>query len=277
MNNFLRFLVSYHLIILFILLESVGLVLLVNNNNYQNTRYTNFVKNTIGIYAEKRANMLQYFSLRDVNQKLSEENTRLKNIIEKNNIFRTSQLKEFTIKDTISKQEYSYLSAKIVNNTVNKQYNYITLDKGSLNGIEKEMSVITQNGVVGIIVSVSDRYSIAISLLNRNLKVSAKIKKNNYFGSFDWPGVNYKTGSLNEIPIHVNVKKGDTIISSGFSSYFPEGIILGYVSDYKIKGGNFYQIDVALAADFKNINHVYIVKSLRKSEKEQLEKEFLND
>jgi len=277
MRNFLRFLATYHLIILFVILESIGLILLVNNNNYQNARYSNVVKSIIGFYAEKRSNVSQYLSLREVNTRLSEENTQLRNIIERNQFERIKASPTIKVNDSINHQNYTYLEAKIVNNAVNKQYNYITIDKGSASGIEKDMAVISPSGPVGIIVSVSEHYSLAISVLNRNLKISSKIKKNGYFGSLEWPGISYKTAYLNEIPIHVMLSKGDTIITSGFSTHFPEGIPVGYITDYKVKGGNFYQIEVALSTDFKKLNYVYVIKSLHKTERETIEKGHAND
>jgi rod shape-determining protein MreC len=140
-----------------------------------------------------------------------------------------------------------------------------------------EMAVISPNGVVGIVESVSEHYASVISVLNRNFRMSAKFKKNNYFGSFEWPGVKYLSGSLKEIPLHVNVQKGDTIISSGYSAIFPEGVLVGFVDEFEQKGGNFYKINLKLATDFKNLNYVYIVANNFKNKQRELEKTIRND
>jgi rod shape-determining protein MreC len=243
--------------------------LVIRSNKYQQAKYINAAQNITGYLSEKKSKILQYLYLKEINQQLVSENQILKNEVEsyKHNI----PAKPIIIEDTIHKQHYSYIISKVVNNTVNKQYNFITLDKGSVDGVKPEMSVISPNGVVGIVESVTENYSLVISVLNRNLKVSAKLKKNNYFGSFEWPGINYRKGQLNEIPLHVGINEGDTIVTSGFSAIFPEGVLLGYVTDFSDQGGNFFKISLQLSNDFKNLNYVYIITDYRKLEQQSLE------
>lgn len=151
--------------------------------------------------------------------------------------------------------------------------NYITLNKGSLQGIKPEMAVVTSQGVVGVVKSVSQNFSTAISLLNSRLKISAKIKKNNYFGSVSWDGMNYREARLFEIPIHVSIQPGDTIVTSGFSSIFPEGLMLGTIQEIEpSSGGNFHEVTILLSNDFKALSYVKIIGDLMKSERVELEK-----
>jgi rod shape-determining protein MreC len=269
MRNLLRIIINNQFLLLFLIFEIISISFVVHNNNYHQGRYFSASQNIHGYFSRKKEKMLQYLSLREINLQLADENARLKNELEQ--LRQTPPTKISIVKDTAHKQMYSYITARVVNNSVNKQYNYLMVDKGSLDSIKPEMAVISPNGVVGIVESVTDRYALIISLLNRNLKVSAKIKKNNYFGAFEWSGTSYKRGLLTDIPLHVQLAKGDTIITSGFSSTFPEGIMLGYISDFSNPGGNFYDIDLDISNDFKNLSYVYIVTSFRKEEQKQLE------
>ena len=134
------------------------------------------------------------------------------------------------------------------------------------------MAVISTNGIVGIVKNVSNNFSTVISILNTSLRVSAKIKKNDYFGSLSWNGINYTKAQLDEIPFHVKISVGDTIITSGYSAIFPEGNLIGTISDFDVKqGGNFYSIPVNLSTDFKNLSYVYIISDFLKKEQINLE------
>jgi len=161
----------------------------------------------------------------------------------------------------------------VVNNSTNKRFNYITLNKGIKDSIETEMAVVTNYGVVGVINRVSKNYSTAISILNPGLKISVKIKRNGYFGPLSWEGERIDECVLNEIPQHVDLEKGDTIVTSGYSAIFPEGILIGFIDDYKLKDGNFFEIKVKLALQMKSLNHVNIVNNRLKEEQIRLESE----
>ena len=139
------------------------------------------------------------------------------------------------------------------------------------------MAVISTNGVVGVIYDVSRFYSTVISLLNTNMKISSKLLKNDYFGSLEWDGKNYRHAILNEIPYHVKVERGDTVVTSGYSAIFPEGVMIGTIEDFKIKGGNFYEINIALSTDFKHLTFVSVVSNLKKEGQKNLENTFPND
>jgi rod shape-determining protein MreC len=269
MRNLLRFLVTYHFAITFVILESFAYYLVVHNNNYQQARFINFAQKISGYLSVKIDKLDQYLFLKKVNQQLVAENMNLRNQLERYKLEISN--KQVEINDTLRHQKYSFIAAKVVNNSVNRQYNYITLNKGSGDGIKSEMAVISDNGVAGIVESVTEHFAMVISLLNRNLKVSAKIKKSNYFGSFEWSGTNYQKGYLKDIPLHVKLSEGDTIVTSGYSTIFPEGILIGFVSKVENKGGNFYDITLKISNDFKNLTYVYVVNNLRKTEQQSLE------
>ena len=267
MRNLLRFIIKYHLLILFLGIESFSFYLLFQNNHFHRSKFADFTRNIEGSYRKKSTNIKDYLALRKMNQHLTQENETLRN-----------QLECIKIAGDIidpspasSKIYNNYISARIVNNSTNKQHNFITLDKGRADSIKPEMGVISTYGIVGIVEGVSEHYSTVMSILNRDTRISAKIKKNDYYGSLEWTGKDYRQALLKEIPHHVDIVKGDTIVTSGFSSIFPEGILIGFVEDYKLVGGNFFQIRVNLSTNFKNLTHVYVFDNQTKDEQKKLE------
>ncbi|MGB0887589.1 MAG: rod shape-determining protein MreC [Vicingaceae bacterium] len=274
MRNLIRFLSKNSFLFLFLFLLFVSFSLLVQNNNYQNSKFFNSSNFLIGNLYETINNVNDYFNLKEVNAELAEQNAKLQ----------TTQITTFskvfgntvTISDTAYSQKYVYTSAKAINNSTNKRENYITINKGSINGIEAGMGVISANGVIGTIKNVSENFCSVMSVLHEKNATSAKIKKSGYIGSLVWELGNYRIAQLKDIPNHVKLTKGDTIITSGYSSVFPEGILVGVVSDFNLPDGdNFYNIEIELSVDYKKLSHVFIVKSLMKEEQEKLEE--LND
>lgn len=248
------------------------MLLLVNYNNYQKTEFLNSSNVVAGNLYKKVSSTTDYLALAETNEQLNRENTRLKNILADS--YKMSVDSSVLYNDSLYQQQYIYRTAKIINNSVNKQLNYITLDKGRLQGIKPEMAVVTANGVVGVVKSVSGNFSTAISLLNGRISISAKIKKNDYFGSLTWDGKDYKTARLFEIPVHVSIQPGDTIVTSGFSSIFPEGLLLGTIQEVlPSSGGNFHEVIIAFTNDFKSLSYVKVIGDLMKTERIELEKE----
>jgi rod shape-determining protein MreC len=271
MQNLLRFLLKYHFFILFILIETFSIFLLINNNNYQNSKFVNFTRSLSGTVYDKVNNIQEYLMLREKNEKLAEENLELKNYISQHMSARVDTFKVRT--DTIYQQQYQYIGAKVINNSINKQHNYLTLNKGTNNGIHKDMGVISREGIVGVVKGVSEHFATVISLLNNELKISAKHKESGYFGSLSWSGRDYQYAELRQIPLHTKLSKGDTVITSGYSTIFPEGVLIGYVEDWEERGGSFYEITVRLSTDFKHISEVYVIRNIFKEEQKKLERE----
>ena len=228
-----------------------------------------------GFYHSKIFSITEYLNLRETNERLALENSRLKNILEK--AYRSDEIFFYKQVDADTKQQYYMTSAKIINNSVNKKHNFLTLNKGIEQGVRPGMAVISSEGVVGIIFGASNKFSTVISLLNTNLKISTKIKKNDYFGSLAWDGNDYRHAILSGIPYHVNIGKGDTIVTSGHSSIFPENILIGVIEDYSTEGGNFYEINVRLSTNFKRIRYIDVISNLSKEEQLDLENSFPDD
>lgn len=270
MRNLLNFLARYNNLILFLLFEGIAIYLVVTGNNYHNSRVIKGVREITRGAEEKITNAKTYLNLHEINTNLAMENVALRNSIERM-IKKDSQL-FFSVSDTIREQQYTYTTGKIVNNSVNKQKNFFTLSKGKKQGVNIDMAVVSPDGVAGIIVGSSDNFSIGMSLLDIDFRLSSRMKSNGYFGSLAWDGRDYRYAILNEIPQHVTVIVGDTVETTSFSSIFPEGIMVGTVSDFEKTGGDFYKIRVLLSTDFKKLNFVSIIGNLKKTEQQDLEK-----
>ncbi len=275
MRGLLKFLLRIHFFLLFLVLEVIAFSILIQNNHYHQSGFVNLTREATGKFYQQMAEFKKYFSLQEENRMLANENARLNNILI--NMERADRSFYRSVKDSIRNQKYYYTPARVINNSVTKQHNYITINKGSRDGIKPEMAVISKDGVVGVVKGVSDNFATAISFLNRDFKISAKLKNSGYFGSLSWTGNGYKYGTLTEIPLNAEVYPGDTIVTSGYSAIYPEGIHIGFVKDYEEISGSFYKIKVELAVDFKKVANVNIVSYLLKEEQEQLEEESLYD
>ncbi|MFW6328091.1 MAG: rod shape-determining protein MreC [Bacteroidota bacterium] len=275
MQNLLKFIIRYYFFFLFVAFETVAVIILVNGNAFHRSKFSNLTRNIAGMVYNRVDYLREYLSLREENRKLIEENVHLKNMLIDDFVVIAREFN--TREDTLKLRKFKYTSAKVINNTVTRQQNFITLNKGANHGIQPEMAVTSNNGIVGIVDAVSPNFSTVISVLNRNLHISAKLKKNNYFGSLKWDGKNFRKAKLDEIPHHVMVNVGDTIVTSGYSAIFPEGLLIGYVEDFDLEGGNFYSIDIKLSNDFKRLSGVNVIKNLLRKEQKKLEKESIKN
>lgn len=276
MRSLLRYLIKNYAFLLFLLLEVTSFVLIFNNNSFQRAKYLNSSNRITGAVYNSYNSVVDYFGLAQVNRELSEENAMLR-----------SQLTEFPYIKSDSAifsmlpggdSVFHFISAKVINNSVNKQYNYITLNKGRKDGIKPDQGIMNSNGVVGIITNVSESFSVGFSVLNKRWGVSAKHQKSGTFGPISWDGRDYRYANLNGIPFHVELAIGDTIVTSSYSSVFPEGVFIGTVSDFEEPSGeNYYNITIKLGADFKALSYVEVIDNLKKEEIKALESLRLDD
>ncbi len=269
MNSLLRFLEKYYFLILFLVLEGFSIWLLANHNYYQKAGFGNLSRGITSVINNQISNIDHYLHFKQTNIELIVENVTLRNEIAKlNNRLESNR---GNLSDSSGGIQFTYSTARIINNSITKQNNYLTLNAGSNDGIQREMGVISKNGIVGIVASVSKNFSTVISLLNTNLKVSAKHRRSGTFGSLYWDGLNYREVVLSEIPQHVNLTYGDTIVTSGYSSIFPPDIPLGTVEEFDLKGGSFYVLKIKLFSDFKRLDYVYVIKSQLSAERNLIE------
>ncbi len=277
MRSLLRYLVRNYAFVLFLLLEGAALTMVFSHNSYQKSKYLNSSNRISGKIYETYNSVIQYFRLAEVNKDLAAENARLLNIIE--NMSGIEVATDSVISNRIAADSaYRFIPARIINNSVNKPFNYITLNKGRKDGIKSDQGIISDKGIAGVVTHVSSSYSVGLSLLNSRWSVSAMLKNSGYFGSLTWRGGNYRTAELTEIPLHVDVAPGDTVVTSGYSSVFPEGIMIGIIEGFtRPDGENYYAIKVELATDFKSLSYVEVIVNLNRPEIEELENRISND
>ena len=269
MKEIIKLILKYHFTIIFILLEIVSFSLIILHNEYQRAIFSESASTLFGNVSSTITSIKDYFRLKEMNESLANENILLKNRLEEYELLRDTIIHGTVVQDSIP--VYEYIGAKQVNATYYRTKNYITLNRGRKNGLQKEMAVCTPEGIVGLIQDLSDHFAVVIPLINVDSRISAKIKKNNYYGSLQWDGNDYAYSYLNDIPYHVEVNAGDTIVTSGLSKIFPEGIVVGYVESVDKETANFLKIKVKLAVDFKRINHVYVILNNKKNEQTSLE------
>lgn len=269
MRNLWRFIIQHHFLILFLIIESFSLFLFFSANPYQRVHFYIVSHKVSGRISTKIENLKDYLSLYKENRKLSEENSRLYN--QAGSVLGVMASDTSYTGDSLITGKYRFMTARVINNTVNKQFNYLTLDKGSKAGIRPEMAVISGEGIVGIVKSVSPNYAAVLSALNRDFIISAKIKKNGYFGPLSWNGNSTERATLVDIPYHVEVSTGDTIVTSGYGGVFPEGFIIGVIDHFRLKGGNYYEITVRLSTDFRKLGHVQVIYNYAKAEIDSIE------
>ncbi|MEY4110241.1 MAG: hypothetical protein RLZZ46_596, partial [Bacteroidota bacterium] len=222
MRNLLIFLWRHLNLILFIIIEILCLALIINNNSFQRSSAISSANQIAGSFYSTVNTVEGYFNLRETNMLLAEENARLHSISP--SAYAKYINRKIFVDDTVYKQQYEYVFANAINNSVGLRNNYLTLDKGSLHGIKPEMAVITASGIVGITKDVSPHFSSVLSVLNKDARISARIKKNGFFGSLFWDGTDYRFGTLTDIPTHAGIKKGDTIVTNAYSAIFPDNV-----------------------------------------------------
>jgi len=201
------YILKHYFFFLFVLLEAFSFSLVVQNN-YQRASFLNSTNFITGRVFTTFSNITDYFSLKKANEKLLQENVALRNRLEESSVVFDTM--EYFSADTL----YRFIGAKVIKNSISGQKNYLMLNKGSENGIEQDMGVISSRGIVGTIIEVSENYSLVMSVLHINNRINARIRKNNHLGNMEWDGRDYRFGLLTDIPVHVNLNGGDTIITS---------------------------------------------------------------
>jgi len=270
MRNLFQFISRYYFFFLFLLLFILAIIITGSRQHYQQALMWHSANKIAGQLHQARERVVSYFSLRQVNEKLLEENTQLRDQLEENFILSDDSV--YIAPDTIYKRRFTYMHAGVINNSINRRNNHITLNKGQLHGIRPNMGIMTHDGVAGIITAVSENFSLAMSLLHSEVMLSVKIKKNEHIGSLQWEGENYRTAHMSYIPPHVDLQTGEEVVTSGLSAIFPENIPIGHITDWEIRRGeSFYTARIELNMDFNTLSYVYIVKDLMQEELEDLQ------
>ncbi len=266
MQDFFRFLERFHKLIFFLFLETIALFWVIRSNGEKNAAVLSSANAVSGYLHESTNSVTEYFHLKSLNEQLVAENLRLRKALAayKANSQYTSKVAE--------NWGCFYKSAHVIKNSVYDFYNILTIDKGRKDGIAKDMAVLSDEGIVGIVANVSHSYATVVSLLNTKIGVSAQVQRTGYFGEIQWDGKDYRYVTLHNIPSHSLLYKGDKISTSGYSSIFPPDIPIGTVESFEKETDNsFYVIRVKLAQDFKRLHVVYVVDTQNKEERKTLE------
>ena len=271
MERLLKFIYEYRAFFTFLFFELTCAWLIVENNQFQSTAYFNSSNRTAASVLGFSQGVREYFSLSTINKDLAEENAILRTALEQRNqrIF-AEQIPE--IKDPLIGNRFEYLGAKVVSNSTQFYKNYITVDKGKLDGIAPGMAAISISGAVGKVKTVSDHFSVLISLLHTDEMVSCVVKQKDYFGTAQWDGADARFTNLRYIPRHANPSVGDTVVTSGYNAIFPKGVLVGVIRSASLNEESpFWEIKIALAQDFSKLSFVELVKSNLKHERDSLE------
>ena len=271
MQQIIFFFVRNKNFLLFMFLFFISITLTIRSNSYHTNRFVssaNFFSG--GLYGTKTA-ITNYFGLDEANKNLIEENLYLRKQLEQYKAIAAS-----TKTDISYREPYYFTNAKVYNNTYHKSKNYLTINKGKNDNVQIDQGVITSQGLVGIITNVSSNYAAVQSILNTNSQVNAKLKKSNHFGTLNWNTQKPSLVQLTQIPKLAPLTKGDTIVTGGKSTIFPEGILIGTIYDYTLQEDDSYIINIALFNDMTNLDTVYIITNNEATEIKKLEQETSN-
>ena len=274
MRNFIYFLINHATILLFLLLEGICIMLIVRYNDYQKSAFLSSSNAVCGGIYSVQNSISQYFGLRRENDALSRENAELRTLLaEKDRMLGKMNDSTYRALRASVGTKYIYRSAQVINNSTNKSRNYLTINAGKVDGIAPDMTARNARGVVGIVSAVSDHYATILPIINTSFRLSVKLLTNDFRGQLMWDGVSPYTATMVDVPEHAKVAVGDSIVTSGSSSYFPEGLPVGTVEKIDMdKNGGFYRLDIALAVDFSSIYNIEVIENLELKEQEELEK-----
>jgi rod shape-determining protein MreC len=267
LRNIFLFIRRHFNLLLFLSLQIFSVYLIVTYNEYHRAVFTNTANNLSGGINTKYAGIQQYFYLKKTNDSLLKANESLYNKLKADfslpDSLPRTYIDSMKVDSFVKYRKYSYLGAKVVSNSVTNQSNYIVLDKGKNHGVKEGMGVIDPNSaVVGIVTEVTEEYAVVMSLLHKDSHISGKLQKGGETGILSWNGVDPNYISISNISKSAKVLKGDTIISSGFSTALPKGMYIGFVEAlYKESSSNFYKIKFRSAANFHNIQYVYVIQN----------------
>lgn len=252
--------------LLFIAIEAACIVMAANNGVVQQYKIVGKLRNIQAAFWNTGSNIKAYSRLKSTNAELALQN---KSLMEENMKLRQqifgmrgdSLASSLISKGVLANTSFSYDWAKVIKNSINTTHNYLIINKGSNHGITEDMGVVTPYGVVGIVRAVSENHSYILSFLNQKQQISAKVGDNVTFGPLSWDGKNRNYATLNEIPQHVTVTPGDTLFTSGYSSFFPPDIPVGIAESSKIVNGMHRSVKVRLLQDFRMLDYVIVVKN----------------
>jgi len=272
MRNLLAFLYRIRILILFVILEALAFSWIIASRSYQRSVAINSANAISGGALERASNVEEYLHLKVQNDKLATENARLRSSLPE--AYFSLSADTIVVTDSSNAIRYSYTPAEVISSSYQKARNYMTINRGSVHGVDKGMGVISSNGIVGVVKDVSKHFSTVIPMINPSFSVSGRIQSSGYFGPVLWNNRSHQYGYLTDIPRYARVNKGDTIITDARSIIYPMGITIGYIDSYQLQEDqNFFSIKIELATDFASIHHVYVIKDKMKLEVQTLQQQ----
>jgi len=279
MNSIRDLIKRYFHLLVFLILQAVALFLIYQHNHYQHFVLSTAAQKITGPVQKFANRFYKHFRYSSENAYLIQQNITL--LKEKESMFIFSDDSVRTVFSEAGKNKrrmYDISTAHVIFNTINKTHNYIIIDKGKKDGIVPDMAVLSPNGVAGVVSDVSDNFSTVMSLLNPNSRVSARIVPINQIGTVVWMGSDPSVAQVIDIPQHLMVTVGDSVVTSGYSDVFPKDILIGTVIEkYDNPNNTFLTIKIRLATDFGNLHNVYLISNLYKSELDSLKLKFKNE
>ena len=276
MQQIISFLDKNKLFILFLLLEMLAVIFTIQSHSFHKSKFVNSANFLTGGVYNKINNFKEFLYLKKENERLNDENVYLKNLLnlEDKEIIQH----DLSVIDTLNyKQKYNYTGAKVINNNYRKNNNYLTINKGVNDGLGSDLGVINSKGIVGITKSVSGNYATVLSILNVNSRINAKLLNSDHYGSLSWDNNDFNVVQLLDLPIQAAIYTGDTVVTGGKSTIFPEGIPIGTIKDFKTLNNNYEYINILLFNDMSSIGYVQVIKNFDKTEIKTLEEKSTNE
>lgn len=260
MQQIAYFIEKYKYFLLFLLLEFIAIGFTIQSHSYHKSQFINSTNSITGGLLSSSMSFFEYGILKDDNKRLAKENAQLRTLLDITpDEVNTLMLDSLEIKN-------KYISSKIIQNNYTKRNNILTINKGSKDGIYIDMGVVNNTGIIGFVNKVSENYATVLSVLNSNSKINARLKKNSYFGTLTWDGIDYRISQLLDIQRQANITVGDTIVTGGKSILFPENIPIGIIKSFDSTNKNYSNIQIELFMDMSNIGFVYVIQNLDKQE-----------
>ena len=272
MQRLLSLLIKYRFFITFIILQALCWWLIFQNNTYHGAAFFNTSNAAAANVLQSKKGVRDYFELKKINQNLAKENALLREMIaDKNQQYNYLLLKQYDGPAALD-SSYQFEVAKVINNSYRAFKNHLTINKGRNDGIETGMGVISGTGIVGRVKAVTNNYATIVSLLHVDMMVSSMLKGSGTFCTTQWDGKNPRLAQLDFVPRHIEVEKGEKVVTSGYNAIFPPDILVGSVKEAELKdNATFYDITIELSNDFSRLDYVYVVKNHQKIEIDSLQ------